>query len=115
MDYFLCFTLQSQEIGAVSDLMMRRRQHGAVLIPSPELFEREVLQREEWKRQLDIDGFASFVDVLFQVGFEKVLNQRPSKVQRFRKKRAGAKRKRKMPEGKNFELTAEKNQERNSA
>ena len=55
-----------------------------VLITSPVLFEREVLQREQWKLQLKVNDFASFTDLLKQVGFEKVLSQRPSKVQKFR-------------------------------
>ena len=55
-----------------------------VLITSPVLFEREVLQREQWKLQLKVNDFATFADLLKQVGFEKVVSQRPSKVQKFR-------------------------------
>lgn len=55
-----------------------------VLITSPILFERVVLQSNEWKLQLNINDFASFVNLLAQLGFEKVLNQRRSKVQKFR-------------------------------
>ena len=55
-----------------------------MLITSPVLFEREVLHKEQWKLQLKVNDFASFADLLKQVGFEKVLSQRPSKVQKFR-------------------------------
>ena len=55
-----------------------------VLITSPVLFERQVLQREQWKLQMKVNDFASFADLLKEAGFEKVLSQRPSKVQKFR-------------------------------
>ena len=55
-----------------------------VLITSPVLFEKQVLQSAEWKPQLKIKNFDSFVDSLQQTGFKEVLNQRSSKVQKFR-------------------------------
>ena len=55
-----------------------------VLITSPLLFEREILRNAEKKLQFNMSDFASFVDLLMQLGFEKVLNQRPLKVQKFR-------------------------------
>ena len=104
-----------------------------VLITSPVLFEREVLQREKWKLWLKVNDFSRFADLLKQVGFEKVLSQRQSKVQKFRhpdfkkgcenlqyvaKEIAELKRKIKMSEEENLELSAagsmkKKNQERN--
>ena len=90
-----------------------------VLITSPVLFEREVLQREQWKLQLKVNDFASFTDLLKQVGFQNVLSQRPSKVQKFRhrdftkncrgfqhvvKERAEPNRKRKLSEEESLEL-----------
>ena len=106
-----------------------------VLITSPVLFEREVLQREQWKLQLKVRDFASFIDLLKQVGFEKVLSQRPSKVQKFRhryftknyrgfqhvaKEKAEPNRKRKLSEEESLEFSTtgsakEKNQEANLA
>lgn len=50
---------------------------------SPVLFEKEVLKTVEWKQRLNVDDFASFADLLVQVSFQKVLNQRLSKVQQF--------------------------------
>ena len=106
-----------------------------VLITSPVLFEREVLQREQWKLQLKVNDFACFADLLKQVGFEKVLSQRPSKVQKFRhpdftedcrclqhvtKGKSEPKRKRKLSEEESLQLSTtgsvkEKNQEANLA
>ena len=92
-----------------------------MLITSPVLFEREVLQREQWKLKLKVNAFPHFADLLKQVGFEKVVSQRPSKVQKFRhpdfkkdcgnlqqvaKVRAEPKRKRKISEEENLELGA---------
>ena len=106
----------------------------AVLITSPMLFERDVLQREEWKLRRNVYDFAGFVDLLIQVGFEKILNHRPSKLQKFRhpefkkdcvnqtvaEERAEEKRKRKLSEEDNFQLGAavskkDKNGKRSSA
>ena len=88
----------------------------------------------EWKLQRNFCDFAGFVDLLIQVGFEKILNHRPSKLQKFRhpefkkdcanqtvaEERAEEKRKRKLFEEENFELGAAvsnkaKNERRNSA
>ena len=55
-----------------------------VLINSPVLFEKQVLESAEWKQKLKIKNFHSFVDSLQQTGFKEVLNQRSSKVQKFR-------------------------------
>ena len=55
-----------------------------VLITSPVLFQKQVLQSAEWKQQLKIKDFDSFVDLLQQTGFKEVLNQRSSKVRKFR-------------------------------
>ena len=55
-----------------------------VLITSPVLFQKHVLQSAEWKQQLNIKDFDSFVDLLQQTGFKEVLNQRSSKVRKFR-------------------------------
>ena len=55
-----------------------------VLITSPVLFQKQVLQSAEWKQQLNIKDFDSFVDLLQQTGFKEVLNQRSSKVRKFR-------------------------------
>ena len=55
-----------------------------VLITSPVLFEKQVLESAEWKQHLKIKNFDSFVDSLQQTGFKEVLNQRSSKVQKFR-------------------------------
>lgn len=54
----------------------------AVLIPSPQLFEREVLRREltAWK----LKDFASFVKMLKTIGFQRALSARTSKTQKFR-------------------------------
>lgn len=49
----------------------------------PVLFEKEVLKTVEWKQRLNVDDFASFADLYVQVGFQKVLNQRLSKVEQF--------------------------------
>ena len=57
---------------------------GTVLITSPVLFEKHVLQNVEWKQQLKIKEFDSFVDLLQKTGFKEVLNQRSSKVRKFR-------------------------------
>ena len=54
----------------------------AVLITSPQLFEREVLRRE--LIALNLKDFASFVKMLKTIGFQRVLNARPSKTQKFR-------------------------------
>ena len=105
-----------------------------VLITSPVLFESEVLQSlGQWKLQLKVNNFASFTDLLKQVGFEKVLSQRPSKVQKFRHRdftknyrgfqhveRAEPNRKRKLSEEESLELgttgsVKEKSQEANLA
>ena len=106
-----------------------------VLVTSPVLFEREVLQKEQWKLELTVNDFPHFADLLKQVGFEKVVSQRPSKVQKFRhpdfkkdcgklqqvaKGRAEPERKRKISEEENLELGAVgsmevKNQEGNLA
>ena len=107
-----------------------------VLITSPVHFEREVLQSlEQWKLQLKVNDFASFIDLLKQVGFEKVLSQRPSKVQKFRhryftknyrgfqhvaKEKAEPNRKRKLSEEESLEFSTtgsvkENNQEANLA
>ena len=106
-----------------------------VLITSPVLFERQVLQREEWKLQLKVNDFASFADLLKEAGFEKVLSQRPSKVQKFRhrdftknctglqhvaEERAELKRKRKLFEEESFKFSGagsmkETNEEINQA
>ena len=106
-----------------------------VLITSPVLFEREVLQKEQWKLELKVNDFASFTDLLKQVGFEKVLSQRPSKVQKFRhrdftkncrglqhvaKERTEPQRKRKLSEEESLKLSGvgsvkETNQEINLA
>ena len=90
-----------------------------VLITSPVLFEREVLQQEQWKLRLKVNSFSSFADLLKQVGFEKVLSQRPSKMQKFRhpdfakncrglqhvaKERDEPKRKRKLSEEESLEV-----------
>lgn len=93
-----------------------------VLITSPVLFEKRILQRMKWKLQLKIATFYSFVDSLQEVGFQKVLNQRSSKVQKFRypdfkkgcenfpafdshEERGKAKRKRKTSEEENAEFS----------
>ena len=55
-----------------------------VIITSPINFENHVLRREEWKQQLKVQDFVTFLGFLQQVGFEKVSSQRPSKVQKFR-------------------------------
>ena len=47
-----------------------------VLITSPVLFEKQVLESAEWKQHLKIKNFDSFVDSLQQTGFKEVLNQR---------------------------------------
>jgi len=106
-----------------------------VLITSPGLFEREVLQSEGWKLQHNINNFTNFVALLKQLGFKQLVNQRPSKVQKFRHpqftkdcrdilteatKRYKTQRKRKMPENENPKRNStcpakEKNQERNLA
>ncbi|XP_074608038.1 uncharacterized protein LOC141860747 [Acropora palmata] len=57
---------------------------GTVLITSPVLFQKQVLKGAEWKEQLKIKDFDSFVDLLQQTGFKEVLNQRSSKVRKFR-------------------------------
>ena len=105
-----------------------------VLITSPVLFEKEVLQGEHWKLEQKANDFPRFADLLKQVGFEKVVSQRPSKVRKFRhpefkkncrnlqqvaKVKIGPKRKRKVSE-ESPELGAvgsmeERNQERNLA
>lgn len=53
-----------------------------VLITSPVLFEKQVLESAEWKQHLKIKNFDSFVDSLQQTGFKEVLNQKSSKVQK---------------------------------
>ena len=53
-----------------------------VLVTSPSLFEKHVLQSAEWKQHLKIKDFDSFV--FQQTGFMEVLNQRSWKVQKFR-------------------------------
>ena len=92
-----------------------------VLITSPTLFEREVLQTKEWKLQQDINDFTNFVALLKQLGFKPVTNQRQSKVQKFQHpqftkdcggilteatKRDETQRKRKIPENENAECSA---------
>ena len=54
----------------------------AVLITSPQLFERKVLRRE--LTALNLKDFASFVKMLKTIGFQRVLSARPSKTQKFR-------------------------------
>jgi len=54
----------------------------AVLITSPQLFEREVLRRE--LTTLNLQDFASFVKMLKTIGFQRVLSARLSKTQKFR-------------------------------
>lgn len=54
----------------------------AVLITSPQLFEREVLRRE--LTALNLKDFESFVKMLKTIGFQRVLSARPSKTQKFR-------------------------------
>lgn len=57
--------------------------HGTtVLITSPRLFEREVLQRD--MKGLNLKNYAGFVKMLKTVGFQHVLSARPSKTQKFR-------------------------------
>ena len=55
-----------------------------LLITSPVLFERDVLQNDNQELLPNVKDFASFVDALVKVGFEKVLSDRLSKVQKFR-------------------------------
>ena len=54
----------------------------AVLITSPQLFERKVLRKE--LTALNQKDFASFVKMLKTIGFQRVLSARPSKTQKFR-------------------------------
>ena len=54
----------------------------AILITSPQLFEREVLRRE--LKALNLKDFASFVKMLKTIGFQRVLSARTSKTQKFR-------------------------------
>ena len=57
--------------------------HGkTMLITSPELFERNVLRNDA--EGLETENFQTFVDKLNQIGFRRVSNQRPSKLQKFR-------------------------------
>ena len=53
-----------------------------MLVTSPVLIKKQVLQSAEWKHQLKIKDFDSFGYSLQQTGFKKVLNQRSSKMQK---------------------------------
>ena len=55
-----------------------------LLITSPILFERDVLQNKHQELLPNVKDFPSFVDALVKMGFEKVLSERLSKVQKFR-------------------------------
>ena len=55
----------------------------AVLITSPQLFEREVLRGGELKA-LNLMDFATFAKMLKTIGFQRVLSARTSKAQKFR-------------------------------
>ena len=55
-----------------------------LLITSPVLFERDVLQNKHQELLPNVKDFPSFVDALVKMGFEKVLSERLSKVQKFR-------------------------------
>lgn len=55
-----------------------------LLITSPVLFERDVLQSKHQELLPNVKDFPSFVDALVKMGFEKVLSERLSKVQKFR-------------------------------
>ena len=55
-----------------------------VLITSPVLFERDVVQNKHQELLPNVKDFPSFVDALVKMGFQKVLSERLSKVQKFR-------------------------------
>ena len=55
-----------------------------LLITSPILFERDVLQNKHQELLPNVKDFPSFVDALVKMGFEKVLSEKLSKVQKFR-------------------------------
>ena len=55
-----------------------------LLITSPILFERDVLQNKHQELLPNVKDFPSFVAALVKMGFEKVLSERLSKVQKFR-------------------------------
>lgn len=55
----------------------------AVLITSPQLFDREVLRGGELKA-LNLKDFATFAKMLKTIGFQRVLSARISKTQKFR-------------------------------
>ena len=55
-----------------------------LLITSPILFERDVLQNKHQELLPNVKDFPSFVDALVKMGFEKVLSERLLKVQKFR-------------------------------